>query len=508
MAIVQQRRGREARRAERLHAPIVQKRTLVRDIPLYELLDAEGLEVVHDASMTVLEEIGIEFRDGEALALWRAAGADVKGQRVRLPRELVLAKLSTLPATFVQHARNPERSVTIGGRHTVFAPTYGSPFVRGFDNVRRYGTIEDLRNFVKLAYLTPHIHHSGGVICEPVDVPVPKRHLEMVYTHIKHSDKPFMGMVTAQERAEDTVTMARLLFGEAFVERNCVLVSVVNCNSPLVWDGTMLAALKVYARANQAVLVTPFIMAGAMSPASTAGAVAQLNAEVVAGLAFTQLVRPGAPMVYGCFVSTVSMQSGAPMMGTPEPAQMIYLSTQLARKYKVPVRAGGMLCGSKIADAQAAYELVQTMIPTLLGGTNFVLHSAGWLEAGLCAGYGKFVLDADQVGMLERFAHGVDLGPEGLAMDALREVGPGGHYLGCAHTRRHYTTAFYLPATCDNNSYEQWQAEGEFDANARALVTARRMLDEYEAPPLDPGIDEALCAFIAKRKAELPDDVS
>jgi len=508
MAIVQQRRGREARRAERLHAPIVQKRTLVRDIPLYELLDAEGLEVVHDASMTVLEEIGIEFRDGEALALWRAAGADVKGQRVRLPRELVLAKLSTLPATFVQHARNPERSVTIGGRHTVFAPTYGSPFVRGFDNVRRYGTIEDLRNFVKLAYLTPHIHHSGGVICEPVDVPVPKRHLEMVYTHIKHSDKPFMGMVTAQERAEDTVTMARLLFGEAFVERNCVLVSVVNCNSPLVWDGTMLAALKVYARANQAVLVTPFIMAGAMSPASTAGAVAQLNAEVVAGLAFTQLVRPGAPMVYGCFVSTVSMQSGAPMMGTPEPAQMIYLSTQLARKYKVPVRAGGMLCGSKIADAQAAYESVQTMIPTLLGGTNFVLHSAGWLEAGLCAGYGKFVLDADQVGMLERFAHGVDLGPEGLAMDALREVGPGGHYLGCAHTRRHYTTAFYLPATCDNNSYEQWQAEGEFDANARALVTARRMLDEYEAPPLDPGIDEALCAFIAKRKAELPDDVS
>lgn len=508
MAIVQQRRGRDARRAERLHAPIVQKRTLVRDIPLYELLDSERLDVIHDASMTVLEEIGIDFRDDEAIALWRQAGADVKGQRVRIPRALLMAKLATLPETFVQHARNPERSVTIGGRHTVFAPTYGSPFVRGFDNVRRYGTIEDFRNFVKLAYMTPHMHHSGGVVCEPVDVPVPKRHLEMVYGHIKHSDKPFMGMVTAQERAEDTVTMARILFGEDFVERNCVLVSVVNCNSPLVWDGTMLAALKVYARANQAVLVTPFIMAGAMSPASTAGAVAQLNAEVLAGLAFTQLVRPGAPMVYGCFVSTVSMQSGAPMMGTPEPAQMIYLSTQLARKYKVPVRAGGMLCGSKIADAQAAYESIQTMIPTLLGGTNFVLHSAGWLEAGLCAGYGKFVLDADQIGMLERFAHGVDLTDEGLAMDALREVGPGGHYLGCAHTRRNYTTAFYLPATCDNNSFEQWQAEGELDANARALVTARKMLDEYEAPPLDPGIDEALQAFIARRKAELPDGVT
>jgi trimethylamine--corrinoid protein Co-methyltransferase len=457
--------------------------------------------------MTVLEEIGIDFRDEEAIALWKQAGADVKGQRVRLPRELVMAKLSTIPETFVQHARNPERNVVIGGRHTVFAPTYGSPFVRGFDNVRRYGTIEDLRTFIKLAYLTPHMHHSGGVICEPVDVPVPKRHLEMVYSHIKFSDKPFMGMVTAKERAEDTVTMARILFGDAFLDENTCLISVVNCNSPLVWDGTMLAALKVYARANQAVLVTPFIMAGAMSPASTAGAVAQLNAEVVAGLAFTQLVRPGAPMVYGCFVSTVSMQSGAPMMGTPEPAQMIYLSTQLARKYKVPVRAGGMLCGSKIADAQAAYESVQTMIPTVLGGTNFVLHSAGWLEAGLCAGYGKFVLDADQVGMLERFCRGVDLGPEGLAMDALREVGPGGHYLGCAHTRRHYTTAFYLPQTCDNNSFEQWQAEGELDANARALVTARKILDEYEAPPLDPGIDEALQAFIAKRKAELPDGV-
>ncbi|MGH6720138.1 MAG: trimethylamine methyltransferase family protein [Alphaproteobacteria bacterium] len=508
MAIVQQRRGREARRAERLHAPIVQKRTLVRDIPLYELLDAAGLEVIHDAAMTVLEEIGIDFRDDEALALWRAAGADVKGQRVRIPRELVLAKLATIPETFVQHARNPERSVTIGGRHTVFAPTYGSPFVRGLDGVRRYGTLEDLRNFIRLAYMTPHIHHSGGVICEPVDVAVPKRHLEMVYSHIKFSDKPFMGMVTARERAEDTVTMARILFGAEFVDRNAVLISVVNCNSPLVWDGTMLAALKVYARANQAVLVTPFIMAGAMSPASTAGAVAQLNAEVVAGLAFTQLVRPGAPMVYGCFVSTVSMQSGAPMLGTPEPAQMIYLSCQLARRYKVPVRAGGMLCGSKIADAQAAYESVQTMIPTVLGGTNFVLHAAGWLEAGLTAGYGKFVLDADQVGMLERFAHGVDLSAEGLAMDALREVGPGGHYLGCAHTRRNYTTAFYLPATCDNNSFEQWLAEGEQDANTRAVATAARMLEAYQAPPLDPGVDEALQAFITKRKAELPDGVT
>ncbi|MSP83179.1 MAG: trimethylamine methyltransferase [Alphaproteobacteria bacterium] len=508
MAMIQQRRGREARRAERLHAPIVQKRYITREIPVYELLDEAGLEVIHQASMTVLEEIGIEFRDAEALDLWRSAGADVQGQRVRIPRELLLAKLATLPETFTQHARNPDRNVVIGGRNTVFAPTYGSPFVRDFDNQRRYGTIEDLRNFIKLAYMTPIMHHSGGVICEPVDVPVPKRHLEIVYSHIKYSDKPFMGMVTAGERAEDTVKLARILFGERFTDENCVLLSVVNCNSPLVWDGTMLAALKIYARANQAVLVTPFIMAGAMSPASTAGAVAQLNAEVLAGLAFTQLVRAGAPMVYGCFVSTVSMQSGAPMMGTPEPAQMIYLSTQLARKYKVPVRAGGMLCGSKIADAQAAYESMQTMLPTVLGGTNFVLHTAGWLEAGLAAGYGKFILDADQAGMLQQFCKGVDLSDEGIAMDALREVGPGGHYLGCAHTRRNYTTAFYLPATADNNSFEQWLAEGEKDANTRAMATAKKMLLEYQAPPIDPGVDEALLDFIARRKAELPDGVT
>lgn len=508
MAIAQQRRGREARRSERLHAPIVQRRTIKREIPLYELVGDEGLELIHDTSMTILEEIGIDFRDEDAIRLWKEAGADVKGQRVRIPRELAMAKLDGIPETFTQHARNPERNVTIGGRNTVFAPTYGSPFVRDFENERRYGTLADLQNFIKLAYMTPHMHHSGGVICEPVDVPVPKRHLEIVYSHIKHSDKPFMGMVTAGERAEDTVKMARLLFGSDFVDRNQVLLSVVNCNSPLVWDGTMLAALKIYARNNQAVLVTPFIMAGAMSPASTAGAVAQLNAEVVAGLAFTQLVRPGVPMVYGCFVSAVSMQSGAPMMGTPEPAQMIYLSTQLARKYKVPVRAGGMLCGSKIADAQAAYESMQTMLPTVLGGTNFILHSAGWLEAGLSAGYGKFILDADQIGMLEQFCRGVDLSDEMLAMEAVREVGPGGHYLGCAHTRRHYLSAFYLPSTCDNNSFEQWLAEGAQDANTRAMATAQKMLGEYEAPPLDPGIDDGLKDFIARRRRELPDGVT
>jgi len=507
-AATKRRGGTSGRRAERATAPIVQKRYITRDIPLYELLNAEGLEVVHQESMTILEEIGLDFRYEPAIELWRKAGASVDGQRIRFPRGLIAETLKTAPSQYTQHARNPERSVVIGGRNTVFAPTYGSPFVRDLENKRRYGTLEDLQNFVKLAYMTPVLHHSGGVICEPVDIPVPKRHLDIVYSHIKYSDKPFMGIVTAPERAEDTVKLAQILFGEEFVAGNTVLTSVVNCNSPMVWDGTMLSALSVYARNNQAVLVTPFIMAGAMAPASTAGAIAQLNAEVLAGIAFAQLVRPGAPMVYGIFAATVSMQSGAPMMGTPEPAMMIYVSTQLARRYGLPVRAGGMLTGSKIADAQAAYESLGTMIPTLMGGTNFVLHSAGWLEAGLAAGYGKFMLDADQIAMLQSFAKGLDLSEESRAMEAIREVGPGGHYLGCAHTQRNFKTAFYTSQIADNNSFEQWEAEGGRDANQRATEAARRLLAQYEAPPLDAAIDEALQEFMTKRKAVLPNTVT
>jgi len=503
------RGGIEGRRVARATAPIVQKRYITRKIPIYELVSPEGIELLHETSMIILEEIGIDFRDEPALAAWRQAGADIRGQRVRIPRALLMEKLALAPAEYTQHARNPERSVVIGGRNTVFAPTYGPPFVRDFENRRRYGTLEDLQNFVKLAYMTPNLHHSGGVICEPVDVPVPKRHLDIVYSHMRLSDKPFMGIVTAEERAEDCVALCRILFGDAFIDAgNTVMTSVVNCNSPLVWDATMLSALRVYARNNQAVLVTPFIMAGAMSPASTAGSIAQLNAEVTAGIAYAQLVRPGSPMVYGNFVTTVSMQSGAPMMGTPEPAMMIYATAQLARRYKLPVRTGGMLNGSKIADAQAAYESVQTMIPTLMAGTNFVLHSAGWLEAGLAAGYGKFMLDADQIAMLQQFAEGLDLSEESIAMEAIREVGPGGHYLGCAHTQRNFQTAFYTSTIADNNSYEQWEAEGAKDANARATERAVKILAAYEPPPIDEGVDEALRDFIRRRKAVLPDGVT
>ena len=316
--------GREARRAARARPKTAYAPYIVRRVPTYDVLSEEGLQIIEANAETILEEIGIDFRDdAEALALWREAGADIKGERVHIPRGLARALIATAPATFTQHARNPERSVEIGGKAMVFAPVYGPPFVRDLDGGRRYATIEDFRNFVKLAYLAPAMHHSGGTVCEPVDLPVNKRHLDMVYAHIRYSDKPFMGSVTHPLRALDTIEMAKLTFGAGFLENHTVITSLINANSPMVWDSTMLGALKNYARANQATIVTPFILAGAMSPVTVAGTLAQTLAEAMAGMAFAQLCRPGAPVIFGSFASSISMQSGAPTFGTPEPALVL-----------------------------------------------------------------------------------------------------------------------------------------------------------------------------------------
>lgn len=502
-----ERGGAAARRAARTGGGPGQSLTYIRRrINVFEVLDEEGLTLIEANADTVLEEIGIEFRDdAEALALWKEAGADVRGERVHFPKGLCRQLLATAPSVFTQHARNPERSVQIGGDATVFAPVYGPPFVRDLDGNRRYATIEDFRNFVKLAYMAPSIHHSGGTVCEPVDVPVNKRHLDMVFAHMKYSDKPFMGSVTAPERAEDTVEMAKILFGEKFVDENTVVINLINANSPMVFDGTMLGAAKVYARNNQATIITPFILAGAMSPVTVAGTLTQVLAEVLAGAAFTQLVRPGAPVLFGTFASSISMQSGAPTFGTPEPALVSYGAAQLARRLNLPFRTGGSLCASKIPDAQAAYESANTLNSTLLAGTNFVLHAAGWLEGGLASCYEKFMMDIDQLGMSQKLAEGVDLSENGQAMDAIREVGPGSHYLGCAHTQANFQTAFYRSSIADNNSYEQWLAEGEKTAPQRANELARRWLDTYEAPYMDPGLEDALKAFVAKKKESMPD---
>jgi trimethylamine---corrinoid protein Co-methyltransferase len=480
---------------------------LDRKIPVYEILGEESLERIHQASLDILEQIGIEFRDAEAAAMWRDAGAEVDRHRVRIPGDLLMALVAKNPSSFRVRARNPERSTEIGGNKVAFAPTYGSPFVYDFDNERRYGTLADLNKFHQLAYLAPAIHNTGAVTCEPVDIPIAKRHLHITYSAIRHSDKPFMGPVTAPERAQDAVRMLQMVFGEDVVDAGPVMISLVNCNSPLVWDETMLGALKVYARANQSVIVAPFVLAGANTPASAVGAVAQLNAEALAGIAFAQLCRPGCPMIYGHFLAAVSMKSGAPMAGTPELAFMNFMIGQLARKYRLPLRSSGMLAGAKRVDAQAAYESIQNMWGAFLSGANYIMHCAGWNEAGLGASFAKFVLDCEQIEMFYRLGQGPQFDDMDSALAAVREIGPGGHYLGTAHTQDHFQTAFFMPTLLDNNSFEQWQLDGSKDANARAVEAARRLLESYEPPPLDPAIDEALLAFIREREAVLPDSL-
>ncbi len=499
--------SRSARKAAQQRPRLPEVAFIERKIPYYELMDEAGLALIEANADHVLEEIGIDFCDDpEALVLCREAGADVQGERVHFPRGMCRALIqATAPAEFTQHARNPERSVIIGGRRSVLAPAYGPPFIRNLDEGRRYATIEDFRNFVKLTYLSPGLHHSGGTVCEPVDLPVNKRHFDMVYSHIKYSDKPFMGSVTHPERAQDTVDMAKIVFGDAFVEQNTVITSLINANSPLSYDATMLGAAKVYARHNQATVISPFILAGAMSPVTVAGTVTQILAEALAGMALIQLVRPGAPVVFGTFSSSMSMQSGAPTFGTPEPSLVLYIAAALARRLGVPFRSGGGLCAAKIPDAQAAFESASTLHSAALAGVNFMLHTAGWLEGGLVMGYEKFIMDTDQANMMAILLQGVDMSENSQALEAMREVGPGQHYLGAAHTRANFATAFYRSITADNNSFEQWQEDGALDTAQRANGIWKKMLDEYTPPALDAALDEALLAFMARRKLQFPD---
>ena len=500
--------GREARRAAREESTAISTPYLIRTIPPYEIMSEEGLEIIENNADIILEEVGIDFRDyPSSLELFKNAGATIDGERVRFPkgmcREIVT---KSAPSSYTQHARNPSNNVQIGGDATVLVPAYGSPFAFDLDNGRRYANIEDFRNFVKLAYMSPHLHHSGGTIVEPVDIPVSKRHLDMVYSHLKYSDKPFMGSVTAPERAQDSVALAEMVFGEGFLDQNTVMTSLINASSPMCWDASMLGAAEVYARSNQATVISPFIVAGAMAPVTVAGVAAQTLAEALAGMTFIQLVNPGAPTVFGSFAMSMSMQTGAPTFGTPEPALILYTVAALARRLGVPFRSGGNLCASKIPDAQAASESISTFIPAILGGVNFMLHSAGWLEGGLAMGYEKFIIDADQCGLAASFVKGVDLSENGQALDAIKETGPGQHFLGSEHTLKNFETAFAVSDIANNDSYEQWSEEGSLDAAQRANTIWKKMLNDYEPPHLDEATDEAMLDFIAKRKDELPDE--
>lgn len=499
--------ARADRRAKRERSTRASVPFITRRVPTFELASEEVLALIENNADTVLETIGIDFRDDPlALDLLKQAGASVDGERVRFPKGMCREIISSsAPAEFTQHARNPERSVRIGGNHTVLVPAYGSPFVHDLDKGRRYATLGDFENFTRLAYMSPSLHHSGGTLCEPVDLPVNKRHLDMIYSHLRWSDKPFMGSVTHPDRAQDTVDMAKIAFGDDFLDTHCAITSLINANSPMTFDATMLGAARVYAENNQATVISPFILSGAMSPVTIVGTCTQILAEALAGICFTQLTRKGAPVIFGTFSSAVSMQSGAPTFGTPEPSMVIFICAALARRLGVPFRSGGGLCGSKLPDAQAAYEAANTLQSAMLAGVNFMLHTAGWLEGGLAMGYEKFILDADQAGMIEVFLSGVDASENGQAMDALATVGPGNHFLGCEHTQANFETAFYRSTTADNNSFEQWQSEGALDAAQRANSTWKKMLAEYEAPPIDEGMDEALREFVMTKKNAVPD---
>ncbi|MEZ5883822.1 MAG: trimethylamine methyltransferase family protein [Paracoccaceae bacterium] len=498
--------GGAARRAERSAVKIEFARYIERNIPNLEILNEEALSIIEANAETVLEEIGVNFVENPAaLQLWRDAGADVQGERVRIPKGLARKLCATAPSQFTQHARNPDRNVVIGGKNLVLAPVYGPPFVRDLNGGRRYATIADFRNLVKLGQMSKWLHHSGGTVCEPTDVPVNKRHLDMLHAHMTLSDKPYMGSVTEPVRAADSVEMSKILFGEEFVDQNTVMTSLININSPLTFDSVMMGALEVYAKAGQACIISPFIVGGAMAPVTVAGTLTQVLAEVLAGVAYSQLIRPGAPVIFGAFVTSIDMNSGAPTFGTPEAAQITLGAGQLARRLGLPYRSAGSFCGSKLPDAQAAYETANSLNIGLLSGVNFMLHACGWLEGGLVSSYEKFVMDADQLGVLHRLAAGVDMSVNGQGMDAIREVGPGGHYLGCAHTQANYQTAFWRTGVLDYKPFETWEEEGARDTVALAQAKVARMLGEYEAPALDPGIAEALGEYVARKKAAVPD---
>ena len=500
-------RGREARklRASALAAKFPYIR---RKLPAVELMSAEAVEIIEANAETILEEIGIEFRrDPESLRLWRAAGAQVQGERVHIPRGLARRLLKTAPREFTLYARNPQRNVRFGGDATVFSPVGGPPFVTDLDRGRRYGTLEDLQNFIKLAHMAPAIHFSGGCMCEPMEIPPNKRHLDVQYSFFRYSDQGCEATPETPGHARDAIDMARALFGAGFVADHTVVLGNINSNSPLVFDGRMLGSLREFAAANQGTIVVPAVLAGAMGPVTVAGCMAEILAETMAGLALTQLVRPGAPVILGSFVGAISMRTGAPTFGTPEATQMIFATAQLARRLGVPCRSGGSLCSSKIADAQAAYESAHTLLPTVLAGVNLVTHAAGWLEGGLVASYEKFVMDADQLAMMQKLAEGMDLTERGQALDALREVGPGSHFLGCEHTQANFETAFYQSTIADYSSFEQWSIDGSLSADQRANRLWKKMLAEYRDPGIDPAADEAMLGFMAARKAVLTDAV-
>lgn len=509
------KRGRASRRASRRGRTQPNKHLEVpyisRKIPTYDLMNEDALDKIEVAADQILAEIGIEFRqDPETVELFRQAGGQVtslsgSAWNIKFEPGMIRDILKTAPERFTQHARNPANSVDIGGDAMVFAPAYGSPFVMDMDRGRRYGTLEDFENLVKLAQSSPWLHHSGGTICEPTDVPVNKRHLDMVYAHTRYSDRPFLGSITAPERAADSIDMCRILFGTEFVADNCVIMGNFNSTSPLVWDGVSTQGIRTYAEAGQGSIHLPFLMGGAVCPVTLPGAIAQNLAETTVGCALTQLVRPGVPTVMGSFLASMSMRSGSPTFGTPEPALGSLVMGQLARRLKLPLRCAGNFSTSKMADGQAMTQGVMSMMSAIQSGGNFILHSAGFLDGLLSMSYEKFIIDTDLCGALHTYLNGFEVNEDTLGVDSLRVGGPGEHLFGTPHTMAHYETAYWDSGLNDDQSYEAWSEQGEKDAMVRANHQWKKTLADYQAPPLDEATDKALKDFIAQRKSSMPD---
>lgn len=509
------RRSRANRRPARSAAagqnPSLEVPFITRGIPTYDLLDEESLQRIEDAADEILSTIGIEFREDPAsVELFRKAGGEVTpvsadAWNIKFPPGMIRQLCSTAPERFTQYARNPANTVEIGTDAMVFAPSYGSPFIMDAGGVRRYATLSDFENLTKLAQSSPWLHHSGGTTCEPTDIPVNKRHLDMVYAHLRYSDRPFLGSITAPERARDSIAMAELVFGAAFMENNCVIMGNFNSTSPLVWDGVTTKGITAYAERNQGSIHLPFLLGGAVSPVTMVGAIAQSLAESMVGVALTQLVRPGAPAILATFLSSLDLRSGSPTFGTPEPALGSLVMGQLARRLKLPLRCSGNFSTSKLPDAQAMTQGMFSMMAAVQCGANFVLHSAGFLDGLLSMSYEKFVLDCDLCAALHAYTKGLQVTDETLGLDALREGGPGQHMFGTAHTLRHYETAYWDSALDDYQPWETWSEQGGKDSIARAQARWESQLASYEAPPLDVAVDEALQEFMARRKATMED---
>jgi trimethylamine---corrinoid protein Co-methyltransferase len=484
----------------------------VNRMPRYEILTPDAIGVLDKGWRRIVSEVGVQFAKPAAVELFAKAGQRVDGEVVYLDPDFVLEQIAKVPREFDIQARNPANSVHIGGDHMVFGAVYGSPFVRD-GSVRRDATLNDFHNLAKLSQAFPELDTAGGVICEPNDAPLDSRHLDMVHALGTLTDKIYMGNVVSGPNAADTIAMTSILFGggageqagRAAIERIPAVVSLINCNSPLRWDDRMLDAQFEYCAANQPVVLTPFLLMGAMSPVSIPAALAQQLAEALAGIALAQLIRPGCPVIFGSFLSNIDMQSGSPSFGTPESAIGLLCTGQLARHYGLPFRTGGGLNSAQTADAQAAYESLMTLLPTFLTGTNFVMHAAGWLEGGLVSCYEKFIIDIELLRELRVEFTPLDISEESLAFDAHVEVGHGGHFLGAAHTMERFRDCFYRPLLSSTANYERWLRYGGKDATERAGEIWRAKLDAYEQPPLDAAVRAELDDYVARRRAELGD---